>query len=181
MKYNKVLTACVLERGSFPLGTLSHVHCCFSTMIYENTTPKVSYESILPLGYLVLDFDKLENNFSRIKRQQTRNSLDFGFIIQLNGIETMILGDLKLNKSSANNPYKDLEKKLTYTTEHVNSLGVRLSDNVYVVYPDNLVDEINEIIKNNLSRRKEEDPEQYVKLNKFKFVTITDIKDEFFN
>lgn len=181
MKYDKLLTACALERGSFPLGTLSHVHCCFSTMIYENTEPKESYKNILPLGYLVLDFDKLENNFSRIQCQQTRNSLDFGFIIKLNDVEIMILGDLKLNKSSTNNPYKDLEKKLTYTAEHVNSLGVRLSDNVYVVYPDNLVDEVNEIIKNNLNRRKEEDPKLYVKLNKFKFVTITDIKDEFFN
>ncbi|WP_153063952.1 hypothetical protein [Haemophilus haemolyticus] len=188
MKYNKFLTSCVLEKSNFQLGVLSHVHCCFSTMIYNNTDNKENYENILPFGYLVLDFDKLEINYSSINKETTNKSLDFGFVISEKSEECvskiagyMVLGDLKLNKLSAKNPYKDLVEKFTCTERHVKLLDIKLSEDIYIVYPENLLSEVNEITKSNLNRLKQEENPDYAKLNKFKFVTIEYIKKEFFN
>ncbi|WGE71470.1 hypothetical protein NYR79_00915 [Actinobacillus equuli subsp. haemolyticus] len=183
MKYSEADTINIInKRRNFPsLSALSHIHCCFSTMVYENIDDKDQYDryDIFDISNLVIDFDKLAHNLSS-NTASTEKSLDFGFVISDENNKYIVLGDLKLNKKSINNPYKDLLKKLENTNGYVNQLDLSRFQKVFIIYPNHLLEDVISLAKNIRNRRSQEN-DQMPQLGQFEFVSLAYIKEQFFD
>lgn len=117
--------------------------------------------------------DKLESNISSAQKQQTRKSLDFYFVINDGNDYLGVLGDLKLNKKSVVNPYKELEDKKNNSKLNANSFSIPINDKIYIVYPDFLMEELRSV----LNRKNVEDPDIG---NDFEFISLRDFIKDFF-
>lgn len=180
MLYNQEETISIVnKREKFKLGSLSHIHCCISTMIFNNSDQQQDFQDFFNISYLIIDFDKLESNMSILDRRQTKKSLDFGFAIEETGEKFIVLGDFKLNRTSVKNPYKDLEDKFNNSREYAIRFIEKIYHKVYIVYPESMLEEVKQISVNHKNRRHLETDS--LSLDKFEFVSIRELKEQFFN
>lgn len=185
MKYSQKYTVDIInKRKYFPsLSALSHVHCCLATMIYESVEDKGEYNNydIFSESYLIVDFDKLSHNIID-SPNNTKKSLDFGFAIIGNNIdEQFVVGDFKLNKKSPSNPYRDLLEKLKNTDDYIKTLGLSRFKSVFIIYPNELIEDVNEIALRNINRRKQAGDNSIHELEQFEFLSLKGMKTKFFD
>nr|WP_288668721.1 hypothetical protein [uncultured Haemophilus sp.] len=158
--------------------SLGYIHCCLRILIENNSkelcrTYKDPILKSIIGNPLIIDMDKLESNISSAQKQQTRKSLDFYFVINDGNDYLGVLGDLKLNKKSVVNPYKELEDKKNNSKLNANSFSIPINDKIYIVYPDFLMEELRSV----LNRKNVEDPDIG---NDFEFISLRDFIKDFF-